>query len=164
MDLCGDPGLNPEEVVLEHEATERRRIQEMREKLQAKLEAQKAKAGGGGASTSRKDSNSSSRRKRRKQPYPKMDEMKANIENVLMTVPRKIVRGIPEGQKPEDYIKYRKCKYIQDIQSVRSLLLRILRPPVLNDLMKTLVNMSMFNNKHEHGLLTLQVKKKRISF
>ena len=85
---------------------------------------------------------------------------KAQMEKLLRNIIKpRLVRGIPEGQSASDYIEFRKSKYIEDIKAIRTALMDALSPPVLNDLMSTLINMSQFNNKHEHGLLTMQVAK-----
>jgi hypothetical protein len=41
-------------------------------------------------------------------------------------------------------------------REVRNFLTERLSAPVLNDLMSTMYNIAQYNDKHEHGLLTLQ--------
>lgn len=75
------------------------------------------------------------------------------ISNFFKT---EMVGGVPAGVPPSEYIEYRKCKYVEDIRDVRVHLTDNLNPMVMADLMATMYNISQFNNKHEHGLLTLQ--------
>lgn len=68
-----------------------------------------------------------------------------------------LVHGIPTWvTNQEEYILYRKCKYIEDIKAVRSMLLENLNAATINGLMSTMYNISLYNTKQEHGLLTLQ--------
>jgi len=70
---------------------------------------------------------------------------------------KSIVNGIPEGAAALDYIQYRKCLYIETIKEWRESLCSILNPPVLNDLLLLLSQLSRHNaNKNEIGLLTLE--------
>jgi len=68
----------------------------------------------------------------------------------------KVVRGIPEWALAKNYIQYRKCKYIEDIRTIRTYLTSHLSAPVLRDLMATMCNLAKYNDKSEYGLLTLQ--------
>ncbi len=43
----------------------------------------------------------------------------ASDHHVMASLEPRTVCGIPEGVKDEEYIKYRTCKYIEDINAVR---------------------------------------------
>ena len=89
----------------------------------------------------------------RKAPYGKVP---LTEEALLKKLQPKMINGIPSGVDPASYIQYRKCKYVEDIKAVRTFLCDQLNPGVLNELMATLHNIAQFNEKQEHGLLTLQ--------
>ena len=149
------PEIDTEAVVMKYKSLEADLIRKYRLELQQRLQ-EEASSKGGGRKMKRK------RAKRTERvPYKlslkknlKLEEM--NEEQIIQSIKPKIIRGIPVGVKVEDYIEYRKCQYIEDIKQVRSYLEKNLNPAALRDLMDTMYNIALYNNKHEHGLLTLQ--------
>lgn len=63
----------------------------------------------------------------------------------------------PRGVAPGDFIKYKKCKYMEDIRLIRDHLEANLNRASLNNLMDTLENIMEYNVRDEPGFLTLQV-------
>lgn len=140
------PDVDTEAVVLKYKAIEAETVRKKLEDMQRKKNSgPKMKRG----------------RNRRQQraataPYLLPQGKSDGEEKLLTSLKPKIVHGIPEGVEVRDYIEYRKCKYIEDIKRVRNVLTKALNSSVLNDMMSVMFNIAQFNNKHEHGLLTLQ--------
>lgn len=69
---------------------------------------------------------------------------------------KKWKNGIPFGVPALDYIRFRKCQYVEDVKVVRHLLCDTLNGPVVDGLMETLHNIARYNCKEEEGMWTLQ--------
>ena len=141
-------------------------IKKLEEKANKKARQTKAKkdvasmsngGGGGGGGKSRRGGGISSRF----YPYERKEfEAKKTVVDPVkvaeIMTSCKLVKGIPQGLNAKEYIVYRKCRYIEEIARVRRVLADRLSRPVLDALMSSMCNVAQFNNKHEHGLLTLQ--------
>jgi hypothetical protein len=135
--------VNTEEVVLKYRSREeelmktkrdaalsklsRRRLQSERAAAKTtKMEASKSKRGLRAVTASR--TRAAGRREAAAAPYTMTGDSAAAMakvalqmqdvteEQVLKSLQLKMTRGIPDGVVAKDYIKYRKCKYIEDIR------------------------------------------------
>lgn len=55
---------------------------------------------------------------------------------------------IPSGFAPSEYIKYRKCKLVQDIDRIRQYLQQRLNCRIIRNLMSTLENIQLSNHQN----------------
>ncbi len=62
----------------------------------------------------------------------------------------------PKGILTDDYIRFRKCKLVEDIDKVRQYLLSTLNKSVINAMMMTIMNISDYSAREESGIFLLQ--------
>jgi hypothetical protein len=102
------------------------------------------------------------RSSKRLKPYDKPEDIPGtHIINALNNLKRqhnlRKSHGIPKGVSAQEYIRFRKCKLVEDIKTVRTYLCSVLNHGVLNGLMDTLLNIMEYNHHHqvETGFLVL---------
>ena len=130
--------IDPAKVVADFEAKlKAKEAEEAQKKLKGRIKIVSA------ANHSPKRLRSSTRKKK---PYETLVETTPIAANIVVEVERKRVLPckelgkIPKGFNAADYIKYRKCKYIQDVAAVRQYLQKRLNCRILTNLMSTLEN------------------------